>query len=57
MTFAPAAPHVAVCALLAAAAFLLLREGHRDRTRPGHGRTDATSALHSKTETPSKETR
>lgn len=39
MTVAHLAPHVAVCALLAVAVWLLLREGHRDRAKPGHGRT------------------
>jgi hypothetical protein len=38
VTAAHAAPAVAVCALLAVAAVLLLREGHRGRARPGHGR-------------------
>lgn len=39
MTLAHAAPGLAVCVLLAVASVLLLREGHRDHARPGHGRT------------------
>lgn len=38
MTLAHHAPALAVCALLAVAAVLLLREGHRTRHRPGCGR-------------------
>ncbi|WP_329616431.1 hypothetical protein OG244_28290 [Streptomyces brevispora] len=37
MTLAHHAPALALLAALTACAVLLLREGHRDRTRPGHG--------------------
>ncbi|MEU8623257.1 hypothetical protein [Streptomyces sp. NPDC048669] len=37
MTLAHHAPALALVLLLALAAWLLLREGHRDHTRPGHG--------------------
>ncbi|MFG2677008.1 hypothetical protein [Streptomyces sp. NPDC048445] len=37
MTLAHHAPALALLAALTACAVLLLREGHRDRARPGHG--------------------
>ncbi|MFG2670827.1 hypothetical protein [Streptomyces sp. NPDC048445] len=37
MTLAHHAPALALLASLTACAVLLLREGHRDHARPGHG--------------------
>lgn len=37
MTLARITPALALLASLTACAVLLLREGHRDHTRPGHG--------------------
>lgn len=41
MTVAHLAPHVALLAALTVATVLVLREGHRGHTRPGHGRPRA----------------